>query len=591
MMFRYAFFSGGKRASLLFFMLSALWTSAFAAAPQNDDLAAALVVTGPNGTIMGTTVDASRQLNENSHDFAPDIGYRSVWFTWTATETKPVVFEIVSSGFDPVMAAYTGNAFPLTTISRNNDTVGQLPRLEFGAFAGVTYRIAIAVSKGPTAQGGTFEMQWQTANNPTNDNFANARELNSTQSGRVSLARLNATREIGEPLHIAGQRSTWFKFTNNEAYDISYTFTTSASDNSDSVIAVYEGSSLATLTRIVSNDNYAATSNARVIFRARSGVTYRIAVDEGPASNTGNSYLSWDITRTRPYTGFGIRDESSREVLDIDAADISVFRPSNGVWYWLDAGTNTFGAAQFGAAGDMPVPGDFDGDGRSDRAVVRNVNGSYIWWLNHSFDNSVIAIQWGINGDKPVVGDYDFDGRADIGVFRPSSGTWYILRSSDGQLLAKQFGTNGDIPVIGDFPGTTDATDIAVFRPSNGTWYLDKGNSVSAIQFGLSGDKPVVGDYDGDRKSDIAVFRPSSGMWFGLLSRTNGFFATKWGISGDIPLPADYDNNSNEPFDLCVFRPSDRTWYILRTEGTVTQFRQFGLSDDIPVASLSTLAQ
>ncbi len=39
---------------------------------------------------------------------------------------------------------------------------------------------------------------------------------------------------------------------------------------------------------------------------------------------------------------------------------------------------------------------------------------------------------WGAGGDMPVVGDYDGDRRADIAVYRPSSAGWYIVRSATG---------------------------------------------------------------------------------------------------------------------------------------------------------------
>ncbi|MCA1683998.1 MAG: hypothetical protein LC708_02575, partial [Actinobacteria bacterium] len=153
---------------------------------------------------------------------------------------------------------------------------------------------------------------------------------------------------------------------------------------------------------------------------------------------------------------------------------------------------------------------------------------------------------WGTTNDKAVPGDYNGDAKTDIAVFRPSNGGWYI--QGQGGFA---FGTNGDVPVPGDYNGDAK-TDIAVFRPSNGGWYIQ--GQAGAV-FGTNGDIPVPGDYNGDGKTDIAVFRPSNGGWY-----IQGQAGAVFGTNGDIPVPGDY--NGDGKTDLAVFRPSNGGWYI-----------------------------
>jgi hypothetical protein len=122
--------------------------------------------------------------------------------------------------------------------------------------------------------------------------------------------------------------------------------------------------------------------------------------------------------------------------------DISVWRPSEGIWYTLGSQTG-FMAQQWGAPTDIPVSGDYDGDGKIDYAVWRPSEG--IWYILGS-QAGFMAQQWGLPTDIPVPGDYDGDGKTDIAVWRPSEGIWYILGSQAG-FMAQQWGAPTDVPL------------------------------------------------------------------------------------------------------------------------------------------------
>ncbi|HEX8735760.1 MAG TPA: FG-GAP-like repeat-containing protein [Pyrinomonadaceae bacterium] len=258
-------------------------------------------------------------------------------------------------------------------------------------------------------------------------------------------------------------------------------------------------------------------------------------------------------------------------------SDLSVFRPSNGSWYIINSGSDSFTGFQFGTVGDRIVPADYDGDGRTDAAVYRGGT----WYLNRS-SAGFTGVQFGLPDDIPAPADFDGDGRADVAVFRPSTGYWFISYSSNGAFIAVQFGVTRDVPMPADFDGDAKA-DITVWRPSNGIWYrINSGNNTFfGAQFGQLNDRPLMGDFDGDGKADLAVFRPSNGYWYAAYSASGALLAAPFGVATDTPAPADFDGDGKT--DIAVFRGG--VWHRVTTANNSYSGLQFGIASDTPAPS------
>ncbi len=99
-----------------------------------------------------------------------------------------------------------------------------------------------------------------------------------------------------------------------------------------------------------------------------------------------------------------------------------------------------------------------------------------------------IVSAWGTAGDVPVPGDYDGDGITDLAVFRPSTGQWFVNWSSGGTVVT-QWGTSGDIPVTGDQDGD-GKNDFIVWR--GGVWFTEfSAGGTAAVGWGTASDKPI----------------------------------------------------------------------------------------------------
>jgi hypothetical protein len=72
--------------------------------PANDTFNAAQSITGRSGTTATDNTLATRQESEAHH------GQRSVWYRWTAPHSRRVEFNTEGSGFDTVLAVYSGRS-------------------------------------------------------------------------------------------------------------------------------------------------------------------------------------------------------------------------------------------------------------------------------------------------------------------------------------------------------------------------------------------------------------------------------------------------------------------------------------------------
>jgi hypothetical protein len=210
--------------------------------------------------------------------------------------------------------------------------------------------------------------------------------------------------------------------------------------------------------------------------------------------NADFTEMSWVILQSATNSlrverwGDGISDAIQPSDYDGDGKmDIAVFRRQTGIWYIKESSTgNTRTVTNFGRPNDVPCVGDFDGDGKADLCITRaesGAGGPISWYILNSSTGQSQRFEWG----NPVTDrtffffpiDFDGDGKQDIYVHRNVNGqrVFFVRRSSDGQMYTLPWGAANWNIQFGDYDGdgkTDPALRETIPGGNNGTtrWHI-----------------------------------------------------------------------------------------------------------------------
>jgi hypothetical protein len=305
-----------------------------------------------------------------------------------------------------------------------------------------------------------------------------------------------------------------------------------------------------------------------------SPVTYDTGIGWGPiaaADFNGDGRVDLAIAGEGVYVLLGKAGVSSSVGVFRNGASFLEDSNGNGVY---DPGVDRFIASFTGpggfVSGDVPVAGDWNGDGHAKVGIYRGSTGQ--WFLdannNGALDAGDLTYSFGgVNGDVPVVGDWAGLGKSCVGVFR-SGFLWVLDLNCNGKFddtpadaVFPFGGVGGDVPVVGAWTGTTTRVGVVRKYAPAGVpignpfyWVLDgaaanAGTAPASHQpgftfafGGLAGDVFVTGDWYNTGTSVAGVFR--TGLWVldaalpsaPQAAHTTGITFGYGGVLGDVPV-------------------------------------------------------
>jgi hypothetical protein len=256
--------------------------------PANDNFASATALTGAYGSRSGdTNVGATTESGEPAY-----ASSASVWYSWTAPRSGQLTIGLWRSNFDTRLALYTGTVLgSLALVASDDDSGGsdgggnaRTSRVRLAVTSGTTYSIQVGGFSGAT---GTIDLDWY-----LNDNFADAEALAGT-SGSLTQRALGCTAETSEDAPNPTAGSVWFTFTpaSSGASQID-----TIGSGFDTLLALYTGSVLGSLTLVASDDDSGGSSTSKMTPTLVAGTVYHVKVTTGSGSpGPGAVVLNWSM--------------------------------------------------------------------------------------------------------------------------------------------------------------------------------------------------------------------------------------------------------------------------------------------------------
>jgi subtilisin family serine protease len=274
-------------------------------APQYDHSTLSTTVRPATGLAPGTPyVLAQDPLYYNAE--APRISSAAFSFRFATAGSPDTSLPDTTLTGDP--AYWTSKADPVFTFTASKvgtmfecslDALGFYPCTSPRTYDSLgsgphTFRVRALDAAGrtdPSPASITWTVPAPTPGAAENDAFANAIALR-TASGSFDTNNTGASKEAGEPNHAgnAGGHSLWLRWQAPRGGTVTME---TRGPSIDTLLAVYTGSSVGSLTHVASSDDVPGATTSKVSFFATAGTVYRVALD---GKNGATGYISFSYT-------------------------------------------------------------------------------------------------------------------------------------------------------------------------------------------------------------------------------------------------------------------------------------------------------